>query len=360
MSLPVKKFIVVNLKPLPQKGAKRKKKVELTTLNQKCTEAILKWLPIEDLYSVSRTCKSLQKSAGLQFERDYPNSLITIELMADKRIQSQYDGKYDVAFSANIRKVTMSSYIFDQDLMPLFDYIKINSCVHLKELNLHRLKLATGIDYGASIKAQLRNLESISFDGCTVSDIHKQFLKYCLRLKDLRIKEKQFNVNRCDSWMLHIYSFLNSFTFWGCDTVNYFGLGPFIACNRTLKSINCMGQLNILKMIMNNAKDLDNLVIHCDAPEDLEAIHNLLLEYSDCHVFKRFELIFRYSIEFNEVPKNIKCLRNLSELAEFQGFHGLFATNADLVNCVLWPLTNLRKFFFCFLFCMTSVLSFHQ
>lgn len=343
MSSPVKKFIVVKLRPLPQKTTKRKKKIELATLNQKCTESILKWLPIEDLYSVSRTCKSLQKSAGLQFQRDYSNSLIAIELTADKRIQSQYEGKYDVAFSASIRNITMSSYIFDQDLMPLFDYVKINCCAHLKELNLHRLKLATGIDYGASIKAQLRNLESISFDGCTTSDIHKQFLKHCTRLKDLRIKEKQFNVHHCSSWMLHIYSLLTSFTFWAGDSENYGNLGNFIACNRSVKNINCMGQLNILKIIMNYAKNLDNLVIHCVAPEDFEAIKNLLLEYRERGVFKRFELIFRFSTEFNSVPENIKHIHDLSELAEFQGFHGLFATNANVVNCVLWSLTNLRK-----------------
>ncbi|XP_055306394.1 uncharacterized protein LOC129570714 [Sitodiplosis mosellana] len=343
MASPAKQIVVVKLRPLPQKPAKRKKKIDLTTLNMNCMDAILKWLPIEDLYSVSRTCKSLQKSAGLAFQRNHPNSLVTIELMADKRIQSQYEGKYDLHFSTNIRSITMTSYVFDQDLMPLFDYLKMNCCINLNELNLHRLKLATGIDYGASIKGQLRNLESISFDGCTVSDIHKQFLKYCYRLQHLRIKEKQFNVDRCDTWMRHVYSYLNSFTFWGCDSEKYTGLSIFLAHNRNVKNINCMGQLNILKMIMDNGKDLDNLVVNCDAPEDFEEIQNVLLEYSQKGVFKRFELVFRFTSDIDKVPKNVKHIRNLSELTTFQGFHGLFAANEALVDCVLKSLTNLRS-----------------
>lgn len=333
------KIITVRLKPI-----KRKRKIEITSLH--CIGKILKWLPINDLYSVSRTCKSLQKSAGLQFQRGFSNSSVTIELLADKRIQSQYEGKYDLHFSANIRKVTMTSYLFDQSPTPLFDYVKMNCCNNLKELNLYRLKCALingNNDYGASIKGQLRNVEIITFNGCIIPDIHKQFLKYCQNLKHLRINEKKFNIDSSDTWMCHAYINLESFTFWGCNDGKYSNLSVFLAINRNVKNINCMG-IDVLKIVMKNANDLNNLIIHCDAPEDLDSIQKLLIQHSTLDVFKRFELVFHFTSEINKVPKNTKHIRYLKTLDEFQGFHGLFTTDHALLS-LMHSFDNLRKFF---------------
>lgn len=340
MESPIKRRKIISVQ-----CSKRKRKLNLTTLNMKCIAAILKWLPIEDLYSVSCTCKALQKSAGLQYQQSYPNSLISIELMANKQILSQYDGKYDLHFSANIRNVTMTSYIFDQDPMQfqLFDYVKMNCCQNLKELNLYRLNCTSDIDYGASIKLQLRHLECLTFNGCIILDPYKQFIKYCPRLTHLRFYDKKFNANCSDSWMNHIYPTLNSFTFWGCDARKYSELLIFFRMNRTVKNINCMG-IDVLELVLMHAKDLNNLVIHCEAAEDIETIHTLLMKSSTLGVFKRFEFVFHFTSEIDKIPKNVEHIRRLSKLTEFQGFHGLFTTDTILVDCVLKSLGNLRMF----------------
>lgn len=326
------------------KVAKRKRKIELVTLNMDCTDAILKWLPIKDLYSVSCTCKSLQKSASLRFQRSYPNSVVTIEMMGDQQIQTQYEGKFDLHFSANIRNVTLTSYIFDHNPIPLFKHLKVNCCHYLKELNLLRLKCAEGIDYGFLIKGQLRNLESIAFNGCVLTDMHKQFLKYCPNLNHLRISDKKFNAEASDTWMRTVYKRLKNVTFWGCDNGDYTNLHYFFKINRTIKNVNCMGA-DVLEMVLENTIDLENLVIHCRRPEDFGTIYIILMRHGESGAFKRFELVFHFTSEIEKVPENVEYLNDLGHtLDAFQGFHGLFTTDKFLVDSVLSSLINLRKF----------------
>lgn len=346
MATPPKRIKLIPLgKLLIRKSTKRltsKRKVGLLALQAQCIESILKWLPLNDLYSVSRTCKTLHNFAGVQFQRIYPNNAISIELMDNQTIQTQYEGKHDLHFSANIQSVTMMSYIFERDPMPLFHYLKTNCCEHLKELNLYRIKCRPNVDYGGSIKTQLRNLHTISFDRCDISDIHKQFLKYCSHLKHLRIKEKGFNVDYGTTWKFHTYPELNSFTFWGWEPKICSNLAVFFQCNPQIKNVNCM-DIKAIKTALQLAKNLDNLIVHCETPEEFQMITTLLYQHINHNGVKRFEVAFHYNGNIGAVPKNTKNISLLSNSTAFQGFHGLFTVDKMLVDSVFKSLCNLRK-----------------
>lgn len=318
---------------------KRKRKLRFINLNAKCVGDIFQYLSLEDLYSISCTCKSMQKMAGIQFQRDYSNHSITIELTQNDAIQILCEGNYDLHFSSSIQNVTVTSYIFERDPLPLFNYMKSNCCPKLKEIQLTRLNLKENFDYGALIKGQLRNLDSIAFNRCTIDDIHKQLLKYCMHLKHLRIKENGSDKNSCAPWKRRPYRELENLTFWGSNENSYNELCIFFSLNLHVKNVNCMN-VKVIESVLKHATNLEHIVIHCEKPEQLDEITNLLGLRSER--FQRFELVFQYTYDLSEIPGNVKCIERLSLLPAFQGFHGLHDLNEMLVRTVLLPLSNLR------------------
>lgn len=337
MGPPAERLRLIPAKLIGEIVVKKKRRVYFRKLNASCIGEILKWLNIDDLYSMSRTCKVLQKLAGLQYQRNYPNNCISIEWTAENTIKSQFDSKYDLFFAACIQNVTMTSYFYERDPLPLFDYMKTNCCQKLRELSFNRINFETSVNYGAVIKAQLKNLESIVFDRCSIGNIHNHFLNYCQHLKHLRLKEKGLNVDYGRLWKFRHYAELECLTFWQDNHANNSDLFPFFAQNAHVKKVNCM-HVKLIESVLQNAIDLDNFIIHCETPEEFEDISELL----KLHRLKRFEVVFHFSGEFDKVPTNIKCIDALKSMPAFQGFHGLFITDRMLVTQALMNLFNLR------------------
>lgn len=315
-----------------ERQPKKKRTLKLINLNSKCIGDILKWLTLDDLYSVSRTSKTLQKLAGIQFQRDYPSNSISIELTEDGAINSQFEGKYDLHFSSSIQCFILTSHIFERDPSLLFNYLKVNGCQTLQEIHMIRLQFKKLIDYGAIIKGQLKWLHTISFDRCSINDTYSQILKYCDHLKHLRIKER----GAASNWKNRVFREIETLTIWGLDDEVHENIHVFFALNRQLRNVNCMN-IKVIESTLKFAKNLDNIVIHCDDSEDLEDIATLVRFYSQQNTFKRFELVFQFT---NVNPDNdiIEWIDSLSLLPTFQGFHCLF----PMEKMVIRPIPNLR------------------
>lgn len=329
MGPPLKRIKLIPVDVSKKRLIKKKKPFELTNLNAQCLESILKWLPFNDLYSISQTNKKFQKLAGLKFQRDYPNNSIIIDLMSNNTIQTKYEDIHDLRFSGSIRNVTVSSYIFERDPIPLFDYLKVNCCQNLKELHLYRMKCGIDTDYSGSIRAQLKQLEIISFDRCIIPDIHKQFLVHCQNLKHLRIKEKGYNVDYGSTWKNRHYAQLQSLTFWGWHGKKCINLGSFLSMNRNIKNVNCM-DLKAIKAVIGNTIELNQLVLHCETEDDFFGIIKLLNQRN--HI-KNLELVLHFNSAYVNVAQHI----NTFGLVEsFRGFHDIFTVSAAIVtelNC---------------------------
>ncbi|XP_031634998.1 uncharacterized protein LOC116348229 [Contarinia nasturtii] len=340
MAPPAKRFKVL------KKSAFKKpsKPTHFTGLNKKCMISILQWLPTEDLISVGQTCKVLRGYAGLQYQRDHPNHSMAIEMISNHQLLIKYKERSDISFSRYFQHISVSSYIFDLNPMPLFKYVQSHSeaSVSLMELSINRLDCSSkNHDYGDAIKMNLENLETISFNGTLVSDIHTQFLVYCKNLQHLRIKNKAPKFACGKTWLETVYRTLHSLTFWVCDksSIDYIRIPIFFQNNRNIKHINCMG-LNFIAITLNSAIDLDVFIVHCEMPEDLERISSMLCQYSKR--FRRVEIVFHYTMPFDS-EENVKHIKNVSSLPSLQGFHGLFSTDNVLVDRVFTSMENLRS-----------------
>lgn len=326
--LPINSVDVIKVNPPP----KKRRTLKFINLNGKCMGEILKWLTLDDLYSVSCTCKTMQKLAAIQFQRDYPNNSISIEITADSAINSQFEGKYDLHFSASIQCYILTSHVFERDPSQLFNYLKMNGCRTLREIHMIRLQFKKRIDYGAIIQEQLQRLHTISFDRCSINDSYTQILKYCQHLKHLRIKERGYT----SDWKQRVFRELKSLTIWGFDDEVHLNLRIFFALNRQLRNVNCMN-IKVIESTLKFAENLDNIVIHCEDSEDFEEIAGLVKFYSQNNSIKRFELVFQFT---NVDPDNdiIEWIDCLASLEAFQGFHCLFKIEELMIR----PIPNLR------------------
>lgn len=338
--MPLKKrFRIVEV--IVKKPSRKRKVFEFQNLDDKCIESILKYLSLDDLYSMSRTCKRIKKLAGLQFQRMCPNSSVSIEMTDQGTFQTEFEENFDFLFSSSVQKVTMTSYIYDHDPAPLFTHLKQNFCPNLKELHLYRIKCDKRNDLGHSIKAQLTNLKIISFDRCAIADIHKQFLKNCPNLTHLRMKEKGHNVNYGEFWKHNTYPNLDTLTFWGWDEKPCQKLRNFFIFNRSVKNVSCMS-VKAIEVILRQVNNLDNVVIYCESPDEFKTIATTLLLNSFKNHFKRFELVFLFNGDFDSEPENCAFIRNLSALPSFQGLHCLFPMETVLDHINIKQMCNLR------------------
>lgn len=339
MEIPKKRFrfdpviSVIIRKPL-----KKRRILDMLDLNDKCILSVMKWLSLDDLYSMSRTCKQFQKLAGTQFQQICPNSCVSIELTAENRIKAQYQEKFDLYFSANIQNVTMTSYVYDRSPEPMFNYLKLNFPNMSKSMTLDRINCKSD-DLGTIIQEQLDNLTSIAFNRCSIENIHQQFLKYCTNLTHLRIKEKGNTCNYGDEWKYKSYPKLNTLTYWTWDKNPCEGLKFFIPLNCNVKNVSLMG-VNAIESVLVRDIDLDNLIICCETPEEFGKIATLLIHHSQFNCFKRFELVFTFNSGFDAVTTN--HFQSLCQLPSFQGFHGLFPVDSKFLNDILKPSKYLR------------------
>lgn len=338
MEIPKKRYrfdpalSVIITKPL-----KKRRILGMLDLNDKCILSIMKWLSLDDLYSMSRTCKQLQKLAGTQFQQICPNSSVLIELTAENRIKAQYQEKFDLYFSANIQNVTMTSYVYERSPEPMFNYLKLNFPNMSKCMTLDRINCKSD-NLGTIIQEQLDNLTSIAFNRCFVENIHQQFLRYCTNLTHLRIKEKGNHCNYGDEWKYKSYPKLSTLTYWTWDKNPCEDLKFFIPFNTNVKNVSLMG-FNAIESVLTYAVDLDNLIICCETPEEFGKIAALLIRQSQDNHFKRFELVFTFNSAFDTVTTN--HFQSLCKLPSFQGFHGLFPVDSKFLNDILKPSKSL-------------------
>lgn len=267
-------------------------------MNDDCIDTICKLLQLDDLCSMSRTCKRVQSIAGDYFQRYYPNNHVRIQSFRRRSVFYMYpDERYVEDLKPFIRNVSIQEYKGSVCV----NYLKENFCENLREIALHGIHCELNATHGILIKHQLKRLESIKFVNCAIGDIYDIFLKHCQKLKHLGIDEPiQFNGRV--TWDQYNFPTLESIAYYDEANTKRADFNGFLRRNSHIKRIACKGT-NIQLIVFQRAKNLEHLVLCYNSDKDFKRNYNLLKSYSETSGTQRIKLEFQKRIELEHFTK---------------------------------------------------------
>lgn len=284
---------------------------DFVSMNNDCIYKIFEWLDLDDICSISETCKKLKVLSSDYFQRKYNNKVVNgmriiavngkIELQPNERCVSCFSQCFDTVI-VNVNS-TLSRNIDVRKLdLPLF--IRENCSEYLSTIKFQSMFLYHSI--GDSIINILENVENVVFSACNLEGTYHQILKHCRNLKYLTLEESYGN--KIDQLLLQKYSKLEHFN------CRYYGrvlltnnLKIFLQQHPNLKQLSwCFHArirettfsdktLECIEMIVENGKNLEELFLSFDGTYNLGSICDSLKVLCDRKHFKRLELDFRFT-----------------------------------------------------------------
>lgn len=280
-------------------------------MNDDCIDTICNLLPIDDLCSLSQTCKRVQSIAGDYFQRKYPHNYVRIQSFRRRSVNNIYpDEKYVEDLRQFIRNVCIQEYKGSASV----NYIKMNFCQNLREISLHGIHSELNVSHGLHIKEQLKHLDSIKFVNCSIGDIYEIFLKHCQNLKHLGIDEPiQFHSRV--TWAQHTYPKLKSIAYFDEANTNRADFNGFLRRNSQIKTIACKGT-NVQSTVFQRTKDLDKLILCYNSQKDFNANYKQLKLYSLNSQTQRIKVEFKKRLEIDHFSK-------IASIGRVYGYRGL-------------------------------------
>lgn len=283
---------------------------EFLDMNDDCIDRICDLLPLDDLCSISRTCKRIQSIAGDYFQRHYPNNHVRIQSFRRRSVfYIDPDEKYVDDLKPFIRNVSIQEYKGSACVK----YIRLNFGENLREISLHGIHSELNVSHGLEIKHQLKRLESIKFVNCSIGDIYEIFLKHCHQLKHLGIDEPVQYHGRV-TWTKYSFPTLQSIAYFDEANTDRADFNEFLVCNPQVKYIACKG-INIQCSVFQLAKDLDFLALCFNSEKDFNRNYNPLKTYCESCQTKRIKLEFKKRLELDHFTK-------IAALKRIHGYRG--------------------------------------
>lgn len=273
---------------------------EFLDLNDDVIYALFQRIPLADLCAISQTCKRLQQLAGRHFQRKYPNNRLDIEIYnwsaSGEDVKPQWEfclkpnEDYAKAFSGYIRNVSIFMYNYENDPIDAFVYLKANCYENLRELVLYRIA-GESDKYGELIKDQLKTLEYIKFENCSIHDIYSAFLKHSPSLKQIAIKEGRNQQNCLMDWTNHRYPQLKSFIYHS-HNVDIENIEKFFMLNPQITNVMC-SNTKLFLLLFRKAWHLDFLYLSFKSEFNFHRIATELQTYCNQGYVKRLEMNFQ-------------------------------------------------------------------
>lgn len=286
----------------------------LIKVNADCWERIFDLLSLRDIFAMSETCKRMRKMAGYYFREYVPE--ILCRWIANNGVF--------IGYPTSIRRTDFSEYI---SKLMVYDYLEhflyAKEYCALKSLHLRSIELTdTQIDF---VKNLLKNIENIDLKRCTIyGDIYEKFLKYCSKLKRLRLHDILFEPeDTANSFFQRTYSTLEYLDF---STLQFYPrnteLTNFLNRNTGLKHFgvsNLFLWTNRAAFIQSNI-ELDTFSIYTELHHDSEEFSasefvNLLKTLYERGFFK--SLTFKM-IETDELTNYQELIDELATLDAFE------------------------------------------
>lgn len=308
------------------------------SMNNDCIFKIFEWLDLDDICSVSETCKQLKLLSSDYFQRKYRQKLLhamrivavngKIELQPNERCVRSFSRCFDAVIVNVDLRGTRNIDVSKLDL-PLL--IRENCNENLSSLQFQSMFLYASV--GDCIKSHLEHVETIAFLACDLEGSYQQILRHCKNLKYLSVGES-FG-NKIDQLLLETYPKLEQFN------CRYYGrllmtnnLKTFLKHHPKLKRLTwcfharireatiCDKTLECIDMLVENGANLEELFLSFDGTYNLASICDKLKLLCDRQQFTRLELDFRYTtLGYKVSQMMIEHGHQLTTLKSLLGLH---------------------------------------
>lgn len=161
--------------------------VQFISLNEDCFNELFKWLTLEDLCQLSKTCTHLQQLTGYYFQRKFPSKWLSVTNATDDGIVLSPNKDYVECFSKNIQNVSIDFVRKNHDV--LAEFLRSNCNDRLKKLQFKCTYLPE--TFGVQIKPMLENAETVVFRNCLLEG--GNIIINCSKIKNLFIIENLLN-----------------------------------------------------------------------------------------------------------------------------------------------------------------------
>lgn len=161
--------------------------VQLMSLNEDCFYQIFKWLPLNDLCVLSKTCSRLQQLTGDYFQRKYPSKWVNITNATSDGIVLSPNKNYVHCFSRFIQNLSIDFLRKDHDVLATFLQSNCNNSPKKVQFKCTYLPDT----FADKIKTILENAETIAFRNCLVDN--GRLMDRCENLKNLFVVENLLN-----------------------------------------------------------------------------------------------------------------------------------------------------------------------
>lgn len=138
--------------------------VQLISLNEDCFLQLFKWLSLDDLCQLSKTCTRLQQLTGDYYQKKYPSQWINVTNATTDGIVLLPNKNYVKCFSRFIQNLSVDFLRSDHDVLASFLQRNCNSRPKSVQFKCTYLPNA----FMDKIKTILANAETIAFRNCLV------------------------------------------------------------------------------------------------------------------------------------------------------------------------------------------------
>lgn len=298
----------------------------LLILNDDCLETLFEWFPLNELASISKTCKRLHQMAAEFFQRKY--SRVVINIWKYDRLLIIPNTPWSRTFSHLIRHAQISG-----DDIDIYRSLATRVQKELKSLCIHSRALS--VEHTDCIKDTLQNVETIIIEECSLTnDLHGTVLQHCKSMKRLQIRESfiERDSQLRHFWLQQTYPLLEVFQMDNIWTVYYTHLVSFFQRNPTIKSFysNETSPQMVARLIREVDVKLNDLLIglnisfyseRSDKISKMEELHQNLNGLYENGNYKRLYLKFwRKSI----------CIDFSEQLKSIQGIHGIDVKSIEI------------------------------
>lgn len=305
-------------------------------MNVDCWENVFDLLSLRDILAMSETCKRMRQMAGFYFREYLPD--IKCRFIANRGVF--------IGYPTSILRTDFSGYITK---LMVYDYLEqflfAEQYCSLKSLVLCSFDLNdTQIDY---IKNVLENIENVDLKQCIIyGDLYETFLKYCPKLKRLRLHDVLFKPESIlIRFFQRVYPTIEHLDLSTCQMYPRNNeLKDFLERNKNLKHFGVSSNFlwtNRAVFIESNAK-LDSFAIYTEVSDDTVEVPaaefiNLLKMLYERKFFKSFHFkIIETSSWWSDYQEIINEMSTLDALE-------VLVTNE---NVDLSRLINLKELWF--------------
>lgn len=313
------------------------KKTSFLSMNSDCIDKIFEWLELNDICSMSETCKQLKILTSDYFQRKYKNKLsrgmhiIAVKGIIELRPNERYVKSFSRCFDSvivNVDARVCTNINLSKTDLPLF--IRENCGEYMSSIRFQTMFLSQ--TFGNSIMSVLKNVETVVFSDCDIEGTYHQILKYCPNLKYLTVEEMYGN--KIEQLLLETFPKLEHFdcVYYGrvsiTDNLKIFlrkhqNLKRLTWCfhDRIVESTHSDKTIECIEMMVENVKNLEELFLSFDGKYNLASICDKLKILSDNENFKRLELDFRFTKPGYEVSGVMLEQGQLTTLKSLLGLH---------------------------------------